>query len=501
MAIAFDSSGATRVTTSATSATVDITSAAVGAWAYCLLAIASNETSTTFTGWTLVTGIEADESTATHYALYRRLKQSGDTTFSVSWSATGAHATIGWVSYAGLNGTTPDELAAASLHTTGTSFVSPTATPTTTGRWALTFNYARDTTAAADLPDGSTWTADAALTERLDAANAAGSSPWMSVGAADSNGIVAATSQSYTSTAAHTESHGASILLFLVPPSGTSANVTGVGAAVSVVGGTGTPAGAGSITGIAGAISAGGGIGTPSGSASATGVGAQATAAGGIGTPSGGANVTGTGAAITAAGGAGTPSGGGKVTGTGPAVAVAGGVGTPSGGAGVTGVGAALTVAAGTGTPSGSASITGVGAQISVAAGIGTPSAGNSANVAGVGAQAAAQAGAGIPSVSATVTGAGAVVTAACGIGIPAGTINGSVNVTGIGAVVLARAGTGFPTGGNVFLVDASCVISFQARVAVTAQAAMSFNAGQAVQAGLITLASAPWIAMYPDTL
>jgi hypothetical protein len=40
--------------------------------------------------------------------------------------------------------------------------------------------------------------------------------------------------------------------------------------------------------------------------------------------------------------------------------------------------------------------------------------------------------------------------------------------------------------------------MSFQAHTAVTAQATMEFEAGQPVQAGLTTLASDPWISMYP---
>ncbi|HEV2260268.1 MAG TPA: hypothetical protein VGS06_44750, partial [Streptosporangiaceae bacterium] len=222
MAIALDSSGTTKVTAGATSATLDITSAAVGATVYAGLFLGATQTSTTLTGWT--SRVEADESTATHYAVYRRVKQSGDTTFTWSW-VTSTHGVIEWASYTGGDQSTFDELAQAQLHTTGTSFATPSLTPNGAGRWSLAFTYARDTTSSADLPDGSTWTPDAALTERLDASTAAGSSPWISAELADSNGTVTVAAHSYTATCATAESHGAAILLFLIPAS--SAGVAG----------------------------------------------------------------------------------------------------------------------------------------------------------------------------------------------------------------------------------------------------------------------------------
>lgn len=39
---------------------------------------------------------------------------------------------------------------------------------------------------------------------------------------------------------------------------------------------------------------------------------------------------------------------------------------------------------------------------------------------------------------------------------------------------------------------------AFQARTAVTAQATMEFEAGQPFEAEVTTLASDPWISMYP---
>lgn len=40
--------------------------------------------------------------------------------------------------------------------------------------------------------------------------------------------------------------------------------------------------------------------------------------------------------------------------------------------------------------------------------------------------------------------------------------------------------------------------MSFQARTSVTAQATMEFEAGQPFEAEVTTLASDPWISMYP---
>lgn len=69
------------------------------------------------------------------------------------------------------------------------------------------------------------------------------------------------------------------------------------------------------------------------GGANVTGQGAAVTVVSdsGAGSGSGGANAAGTGAAVAVAGGAGTPHGGGIVTGVGPTVTVAAGIGTPVG--------------------------------------------------------------------------------------------------------------------------------------------------------------------------
>ena len=47
-------------------------------------------------------------------------------------------------------------------------------------------------------------------------------------------------------------------------------------------------------------------------------------------------------------------------------------------------------------------------------------------------------------------------------------------------------------------LLTVGAGMTFNARIAVTAQATMEFEAGQPVQAGLTTLATDPWFSMYP---
>lgn len=213
MAIAVDSSGSTLINTSVATANVDITAAAVGATCYALLALGvSQGSNVTWTGWTSV--LEGNEGTSTHYALYRRVKQSGDTTFTVTWP-TATKGTLGWRSYTGQNGTTPDEGAAVTLHTTaGTTFATPSVTPTSNDRWAATFTYARSTTTS-----GETWTPDAALTERLDTVNT-GTNPWCPQEISESGAAVTQAAHSYTATLSASESHGGAILLYLIPAGG-----------------------------------------------------------------------------------------------------------------------------------------------------------------------------------------------------------------------------------------------------------------------------------------
>src|SRR6266496_970214 len=221
MGIAPDVTGSTSMTAAATSATVDITAAAVGAWVYAWVALGINAGAVSSTGWTSL--LDADDGTSAHYALLRRQKVAGDTTFMFSWT-TSTKGTIGWASYTGLDPTTVDE--GATLVTNGvtsrTAVPTPSATPTAANRWAVAFFGVRTTTVG-NKPIS--WTPDAATTERLDVDNnAAGSAPWMGLEIADTNSAVTQASHSYTATHNAAESHDGSAILFLIPaPTATTA--------------------------------------------------------------------------------------------------------------------------------------------------------------------------------------------------------------------------------------------------------------------------------------
>jgi hypothetical protein len=213
-AIAFDTTGSTSMTAGATSTNVDISAAAVGAWCYCWVALGINSGAVSATGWTSL--LDADEGAAAHYALLRRQKQGGDTTFSFGWT-TSTKGTLTWASWTGLDSATPDEGAALATNgvTSRTAVPTPSATPTAANRWAVGF-FANRTTNVANKPI--TYTPDAAQTERIDVDNAAaGSAPWVGTEIADTNSAVTQAAHSYTATHNAAESHDGSAILFLIP--------------------------------------------------------------------------------------------------------------------------------------------------------------------------------------------------------------------------------------------------------------------------------------------
>lgn len=229
MAIAFDSSGATAVTVGATSASVDITAAAVGAWCYAWCAISTGATTQTGVpsnaGWSTLQSVQTAAGTSgATYAIFRRQKQSGDTTFSFTWTTSGKGAFV-WGSYTGLNSSTPDEQSAIAINDTisRSSIPTPTATPGTASEWAVAF-FGQRSTASNQKPGA--WTPDAALIERQESDNqAAASSPWLGTDIEDTNGTVTQAAHSYTSVSNRTQSHDGSAILFLIPgaagPAGT----------------------------------------------------------------------------------------------------------------------------------------------------------------------------------------------------------------------------------------------------------------------------------------
>jgi hypothetical protein len=203
-----------NLTSSATSKVVDITGAATGDWVYMFVTTDTTQTAVTATGWTL--RVEGDEGASTHYALFRRKKVGGDTTFTVSWP-TSAKCVISLAAYTGLDGTTPDEGVVFLAHTTGATFATSSATPSAAGRIAAMFAYSRTSTSGNKVI---TWTPAAGLLERMDANNsAAAGSPWLGQEVADSGDAITVASHSYTATAAFAESHGGAILIYLIPGS------------------------------------------------------------------------------------------------------------------------------------------------------------------------------------------------------------------------------------------------------------------------------------------
>lgn len=310
--VPFDTSGVTVITSSTTSAVVDISNAADNAWCYAWVNLGLNSGTVTATGWTDPSAvINADEGTSAHYALLRRKKQAGDTTFTFTWG-TSTKGVIGWVSYTGLDPTTPDEQAALATNGAVSRATAPTpsATPTAANRWAVAFHGARTSTSG-NKPI--TWTSDPALFERVDIDNNTASSPWSGIEIADSPTVVTQAAHVYTGLHNVAEGHDGSAILFLIPASGninapaeapsaagaaSDANVdiqvnaeapTATGAASDATASVGAQAGQPTATGTAGDASSA--VTTNAETPSATGVAADVT--GSLGASPGTATATG----------------------------------------------------------------------------------------------------------------------------------------------------------------------------------------------------------------
>ena len=220
MSIAFDTSGGLAGTASGTGGSFNLSAAATGAWCYCFIHVPSaTETSVTFTGWTLLA--EADDpNIGEHFSIFRRQKQAGDTTQTFSFPSSST-SLARWVSYTGLDGTTPNTsitFAANVLVKNSGAFT--TATPSVTNPSAL--NWALGCFAQRTSTSGNkaiTWTPDAAMTERSDNNLSAGvTTNWSGIEIADTNATVSAAAHSYTATANFSETHGFGSLFYLIPP-------------------------------------------------------------------------------------------------------------------------------------------------------------------------------------------------------------------------------------------------------------------------------------------
>lgn len=216
MAIARDSHGS-ATGNGPTTLTIDITSAATGAWCYAFLLSGSPQTSVTFTGWTSV--YDGDQPGSTHYGVWRREKVGGDTTFAPSWP-TGEGTSIAWSSYTGLNASTPDEgIVHLDQPSNSASYATASSTPTAANRWALA-GFGSSSSTGANQPES--FTAPTGMGNVVQTTNTA--NRWTVACASDSNGAVTQASHTYTATLSAVEGDGGAVLLFLIPAAATGAN-------------------------------------------------------------------------------------------------------------------------------------------------------------------------------------------------------------------------------------------------------------------------------------
>jgi hypothetical protein len=228
MAIAYGwSDTAEASSANVSSLQIDITGADPDEWVYCFFT-KTKSGSTTLNGWDLV--LQGDQNTNYHYALYRRLKVSDDTTFNITWS-TSARALAVLIQWTGMDPIDPDEEAVAQFHTSGDTWTTDSATPSTATTWAATFTSFRTTNADDNSPS---WTTSG-LTQRVDTDTSAGSSPWVVALVADTNATVSEASHDYAHVADIGNSTGVSVLLYLIT-GGANATVNAVVATGSAQG-------------------------------------------------------------------------------------------------------------------------------------------------------------------------------------------------------------------------------------------------------------------------
>src|SRR6266704_2413911 len=199
-------------TFSGTSVVIDISSAPVGATIYVGILIATTESGgISWTPNVFTTLFDADESTASHYGIFRYVKQSGDTTFTASW-ATSNHGVYAWASYTGQDSTTADEQASVLLTTTATC-TTWSLTPSGANEWALVFFFNRSTTGS-QVPDFTGAPVTGITLRETPTYNAATRYEAGAVG--DSNGAITVAAHQYSASSTN-GTHGGAILLFLMP--------------------------------------------------------------------------------------------------------------------------------------------------------------------------------------------------------------------------------------------------------------------------------------------
>ena len=206
-----DTSVSVAVTTNVATATIDITTAITGNWVYLFVTVVGAvSVAPSCTGWTTV-GTDSP-----NVRIFRRKKVGGDTTFTVNWTGA-SNAMLSWVSWNNLDPTTPDESCSITDQsgTSRTAVPTPSASPTTTGRYAVGYFSTR---ASVVGNKNITWTPDAALTEIVDANGSAGSvNSWVGHEIAWSVTAVTNASHSYTATHNLAETRDFSGILYLIP--------------------------------------------------------------------------------------------------------------------------------------------------------------------------------------------------------------------------------------------------------------------------------------------
>jgi hypothetical protein len=218
--IQFDTSSSSAWTTTTTSRTVNTAPFATGSLmlVFGMLWAAPGDNTTTMTGWTR--DIDHDDAILDmHVVLFHRVKQAGDTTFTMNLGASIASGELVIVSYTGQHPSAPVEGAAANDHTTtSTSFVSPTATPGGPGRWVV---VAPAPNSATTTPR--TITPDSELTERAEQGETLHGT---NLEVADSAGPVTVAAHSYTGVANGTVSNDSATMLVFVVPRPTPTNLS-----------------------------------------------------------------------------------------------------------------------------------------------------------------------------------------------------------------------------------------------------------------------------------
>lgn len=207
---------AAKTASASTSLTIDISSAIVGETVYAWIALRFSQTSVTFTGWTQIGTLQSISSSAA-FALFKRTKVSGDTTFTLSWSPNSTSALVLLQQWPGA---VADEGGSVTTRTSAANvFTTPGATPNDGNRWAVGFFCAVDGDSTHKTV---TWTPSGDMTTTVQTdVNTTGTLAWNNSAITDSNGPVSIASHSATETTSGTSTinNGGAAILYLIPAS------------------------------------------------------------------------------------------------------------------------------------------------------------------------------------------------------------------------------------------------------------------------------------------